>query len=340
MNIYAPQGSEFEEIAAFAEELQETGNSEEVVIDFSRVKFMTPAWSVLVGGLLRQSKKEKPDIKRKAINFKRLSYAAHIGFFEYFGLNYGQKPDEAFGSDTYVPICIRRIDEVRKLASEKFTAVGDILHDEAERLSTILTRTDTGDLQDTLAYSIREILRNVVEHSEAEDFVFTAQYWPGSRKVEVVVADQGIGLATSLSENPGLNIANDEEALKQAILPGISSKAWRNKKHYDEWANSGYGLFMTANLCSHGGSFALISGGKMLRKDQDSETFLPFRWPGTVVVMQIDTEKIDKLSDRLAALRDEGAAIERSLKKTATGPSKASSSAKPSKWKRADDKSV
>jgi hypothetical protein len=337
LNIYAPQSGGFEEIAAFSQELQRLADADEIVIDFSRVKFMTPTWSVLVGGLLRQFRKEQPDVKRKAVNFKRLSYAAHIGFFEYFGLNYGQKPDEAPGSDTYVPISIRRTEEVRKLASESFTAVGDILHAEAERLSTMLTRTDAGDLQDTLAYSIREILRNVIEHSESEDFVFTAQYWPASRKVEVVVADQGIGLATSLNENPNLKITDDEEALQQAILPGISSKAWRKRKRFDEWANSGYGLFMAARLCSQGGTFGLISGGRMLRKDGVSETFLPFRWPGTVVVMQIDTDKIDKLSDRLAAFRDEGAVIEREIKKVATGPSQASTSAKPSKWNRSDD---
>jgi anti-sigma regulatory factor (Ser/Thr protein kinase) len=260
-----------------------------------------------------------------------------VGFFDYFGASYGKRTDEAHGSDTFIPISIRRTSEIRELASEGFSAIGDVLHREAERLATVLTRSDSGDLQDTLAYSIREILRNVVEHSEADEIVFSAQFWPTKHQVEVVVADQGIGLAKSLIENPKLDIATDEEALKQAIMPGVSSKAWRRGRRHDEWANSGYGLFMTERLCSLGGTFALISGTGILHRRAELTTIKPFRWHGTVVILQLDTSKLDSLSRRLSDFRDEGAAIERHLKNFTTGPSRASTSAKPSKWNSNDD---
>lgn len=332
MTIYAPESADLQAIARFSCDLKQYEADDQLVVDFSKVRFVTPAWCVLVGGLLIQFRKLFPNVRGKAINFKHLGYAAHIGFFEYFGVPFGQKPDVAQGSETYAPISVRKTADVRRTATARSIQIGDVLHSEAEQLSTLLTRTDTGDLQDTLAYSIREILRNVVEHSEADEYVFAAQYWPGSGRVELVVADHGIGLARSLQENPELSVSDDEGALRNAILPGISSKAWRKSKRHDEWANSGYGLFMTASLSAIGGSFSLISGSKMLTKSSNGELISPFAWSGTAVVMHIDTAQIDALSGRLAKLRDEGSAIERQIKTSSTGPSSASTSVKPSSW--------
>lgn len=332
MTIYAPENGDLQGIAKFSQDLKQYEKSDQLVVDFSKVSFVTPAWCVLVGGLLIQFRKSFPHVRGKAVNFKHLGYAAHIGFFEYFGVSFGQKPDVAAGSETYAPISIRKTDDVRQTAIARSSHVGDVLHSEAEKLSTLLTRTDCGDLQDTLAYSIREILRNVVEHSEADEYVFAAQYWPTSGIVELVVADHGIGLAQSLKENPNLVIVDDEIALRNAILPGISSKAWRKSKRHDEWANSGYGLFMTASLSALGGTFSLISGSQMLTKSRNDEIITPFAWRGTAAIMKIDTSQVNALSERLAELRDQGSKIERQLKKESTGPSGASTSAKPSSW--------
>ncbi|QAS76751.1 ATP-binding protein [Rhizobium acidisoli] len=332
MKIYAPESGDPQQIAKFSYDLKRYETSDELVVDFGGVRFVTPAWCVLVGGLLIQFRKSFPGVRGKAINFKHLGYAAHVGFFEYFGVTFGQKPDAAPGSETYAPISVRKTEDVRRLAMARSVQVGDVLHDEAEQLATLLTRADTGDLQDTLAYSIREILRNVVEHSQAHEYVFAAQYWPGTGVVELVVADHGIGLARSLQENPNLFISDDEVALRNSILPGVSSKAWKKSKRHDEWANSGYGLFMTANLSAVGGAFFLISGAKMLTKTNDDEMISPFAWNGTAVIMRIDANQIEALSAQLSRLRDQGSAFERQLKKTTIGPSKASTNAKPSSW--------
>lgn len=331
MLIAAPAEASLDALAKFPLLVRSVADADEVQIDFEGVSFTSPAWLAVVGGALRELRRSSPAARRKVLNHKNLRYAAHVGFFQYFGVNYGLAPAVAAGSETYVPLIERFTAAVREEAALRMTPVGEVIHDEAERLAGVLTRHTPGDLQDTLAYSIREIVRNVVEHSGADSYTLAAQWWPGTGQVEVVVTDQGCGVAASLQENPHLTIQTDEEALRQAVLPGISAKAWRRSKSYDDWANSGYGLFMTQRLCALGGSFGLMSGSRALHFEGAQTRVLETDWPGVVVVLRLDTNRLAVLSERLADFRREGAELERQLKSAArTGPSRASQTLKPS----------
>src|SRR4051794_18166694 len=88
--------------------------------DFGNVTFVTPGWMLVVGDALRKFRGAHPDAKRQAINYRHLGYPAHVGFFQYFGMDYGQAPAEALGSNTYVPITEVNVPELRKSASEKY----------------------------------------------------------------------------------------------------------------------------------------------------------------------------------------------------------------------------
>lgn len=75
---------------------------------------------------------------------------------------------------------------------------------------------------DVIQYSIREILRNSAEHNEGESVSILAQYWPTKDLAEIVIIDDGIGVPHSLYGNGYVECANSREALKFALLPGIS----------------------------------------------------------------------------------------------------------------------
>lgn len=332
MEIRVPAAADLRCVGQMLSDIRSIDPDADVEFDFRDVRFTPPSWLAAVGGALRQLKFDRPKVKRKAINFRHLHYAAYVGFFEYFGLRFGQRPDAAPGSDTYVPLSVRQVCDVRRSAAELSVPVGEFIHSEAERLATILTRQVTGNLQDVLAYSIREIARNSVEHSCATEYTFAAQYWPSKNAVEVVLSDQGRGLADSLRDNPRLQLENDKEALSLAVLPGISSKAWRERRHYDEWANSGYGLFMTERLCRLGGSFELMSGDCLLQVNHGASRFSSTHWPGTLVVLRLDTRQLGSLTDHLRSFRSEGLKIERLNTGKAKGPSRASENAKPKSW--------
>jgi hypothetical protein len=88
----------------FGGELAQLAATEYYEFDFQNVSFVTPGWLLIVGGALRTFRDARPESKRRVVNYKHLGYAAHVGFFKYFGMSYGLAPSEAGGSSTYVPI--------------------------------------------------------------------------------------------------------------------------------------------------------------------------------------------------------------------------------------------
>src|SRR3712207_4279572 len=107
---------------------------------------------------------------------------------------------------------------------------------------------------DVLSYSIREIFRNVFEHSGAESLHFCAQYWPTSNRVEFSVADFGIGIRKALALNPNFRFATDKQAIEWSLLPSVSGRTHLPRVS-SVWYNSGYGLYMTSRFARNGGNF-------------------------------------------------------------------------------------
>lgn len=298
--------------------------------DFGRVTFATPGWMLVIGNALHEFRSARPEAKRQAINYRHLGYAAHVGFFQYFGMEYGQAPSEAAGSSTYVPISEVDVPKLRTSASEKFLQVGELIEEDAHQLARILTQMQDGEVVKTLTYSIREIVRNVVEHSGATTCAIAAQYWPATSCAELAVSDSGCGILESLKENPRLNVGTDLDALKLSLLPGISSKAWRRRKASDVWANSGYGLFMTQRLCTLGGEFTLLSGRAGMRIVGSEASTIQCIVPGTTVILRIDAGRVASLTERLTEFHNEGARLAKAVGgANRLGPSLASQVLKP-----------
>jgi hypothetical protein len=119
----------------FGRELKHLKMSDFYEFDFQNVSFVTPAWLIVIGTALRRFREDRPDAKRRATNYKHLGYAAHVGFFQYFGLTYGLAPSEAKGSDTYVPITEIKISAIKERASNGRVHVGEIVEEESQRLA-------------------------------------------------------------------------------------------------------------------------------------------------------------------------------------------------------------
>lgn len=298
--------------------------------DFAKITFATPGWMLVIGNALREFRRARPHAKRQAINYRHLGYAAHVGFFKYFGMEYGQAPAEASGSNTYIPIREVDVAALRVSAADKLVQVAELIEENAQQLARVLTQQNGGQAVETLTYSVREIVRNVVEHSGAPFYAIAAQYWPAKNCAELVVSDSGCGIFGSLIENPKLQMQTELDALKLSLLPGISSKAWRRRKASDVWANSGYGLFMTQRLCSLGGEFTLLSGLAGMRIVGSETSTAHCEAPGTTVVLRIDTGRVASLSRRLAEFREEGASLAKLVGgANKLGPSLASQVLKP-----------
>src|SRR5688500_14147980 len=99
MLIEVPGASDFGQVSNFTSELRQIKVDDQILLDFQHVGFATPSWLAVIGGALRQLKRDHPTLKRKVINYQHLTYAAHMGFFDYFGVKFGL-PQGATGSDT------------------------------------------------------------------------------------------------------------------------------------------------------------------------------------------------------------------------------------------------
>ncbi|WP_204807545.1 hypothetical protein [Aeromonas veronii] len=308
ITVKIPQNLSLKNALNFCNRLWDLKHSEEYMFDFINLGLVEPFTMAYVANEMKRFRETKPESKFSACNHQSKSYAAHMGFFRAFGLKFGNEPGEASGSSTYLPLTILQVKELQEEANIAYDHVGNIIESKSERIARILTRQESGDLVDTLTFSIREILRNVVEHSGSEIIEYCAQYWPSKNLVEFAVLDTGHGIMHGLSANPFLNMKDERDALHLALLPGVSGKMYKGVKRRknDEWQNSGFGLYMTSRICRNGGDFFIASNDRSVFLDSRSKKDLECRYKGVALRLRINTSNISTYSDMLARYRDEG----------------------------------
>lgn len=299
--IMVPKHLYFEETINFINSFANLREDRNYIFDFSNTTRIDPFSLLFVSSELEVFKKNNPKSLFHARYFMHLTYPAHMGFFKSFGLDYGKEPGEAKGSNTYSPIRVQNVEDIKELSRELMVNPGVVLENYAEELSNILTQNKDENVADVLRYSIREILRNIVEHSESDKFSFCAQYLPSKGIVNFSVLDKGIGIIQSLSHNPKITIKDDLEAIRWALKPGVSGKTYPGQKNKPrgEWANSGYGLYMTSNICKMGGSFFISTGTKGLLITEKQEREFDLETHGTAIYLSIDLNRIYELNKML-----------------------------------------
>lgn len=294
----------------FTVELAQLKDEKEICVDFKNVGLVEPFAMLIVSSELQRAAVRCQLNSFRCVNHEKMTYAAHMGFFKAFGYDYGKRPGEAPGGSRYLPVSIFNCDELRNQAVERGEAVGDVIEEKSKQLAAMLCGEDESDLHRTLAYSLREIMRNVVEHSEADQIGMCAQYWPTKNKVEVAIIDRGVGLRKTLSRNPHLGIESDKHALNYACMPAVSGKAFKGSRvrQKGHWANSGFGLYMTSRICRNGGNFFIASGdqGMMLTRAAEGKSYFPCSYEGTAVRLQIRTDQVGSLYDSLKLYKEDG----------------------------------
>ncbi|MDD3815941.1 MAG: hypothetical protein PHZ02_15000, partial [Desulfocapsaceae bacterium] len=144
-----------------------------------------------------------------------------------------------------------------------------------------------------------------------------AQYWPNKCSVELAILDSGRGFKSSLSGNPFLDKnMTDRAAVNYALLPGISGKMYKGKYQdpYDEWENSGFGLYMASEVCRNGGSFFVCTNtaGALLEKTQKEN--IELHTPCTAVRLRLYTNLISPTSQALPLYQKKGQAVAQKIR--------------------------
>lgn len=314
--IRAPETLSAFSVFPFCKQIRATRPTEEVIVDFLRTRTIEPFGMLVISGEIERLLSSHPAMRISCRNVDHMSYAAHMGFFRSCGFAHGRQPGEAFGSRTYIPLTFFRTEELRRAAALTGHEVGDEIESQSKRLAETLCGDSDGDVFETLAYSMREIMRNSVEHANIDRFGVCAQYWPTKGKAEVAIVDAGIGLRESLANNPHILASTDKDAINYALMPAVSGKAFKGSprmKGRSPWSNSGFGLYMTSRICRNGGNFFIATGatGVLLTSGKNSKRYIDAEIPGTAVRLTIRTEHQDSLRSALEKYRFEGFEIQK-----------------------------
>jgi hypothetical protein len=308
------------EIFDFCTRVESYSSVEKLLIDFSSMGRIEPFTMVYIAKHIRDFNRNNKNTVVSCCGHKDKDYAANMAFFRAFGLRHGREPNCKDGNGSFVPFTILRIQTIVDEASKDWLVQEEqeIIERRSEHLAKILSREDSGNLVDALTFSIREIMRNVFEHSESRSIEYCAQFWASYSKVEIAVIDNGIGLKKSLSKNPFIQVDCDSDAIQQALMPAISSKNYEGLRidRDNPWHNSGFGLYMINRICRLGGNFLICSGNHGIKLDENGKQHIDLGHycKGTAVRMVLNTSKLTELSKMLALFREDGYKIAKEIK--------------------------
>lgn len=188
--IYVPKYLLFESTIDFINSFKNLREKRKYVFDFKNQIRIDPISLLLLSSELDLFKKANPESEFSAKNFTHCSYPAHMGFFKSFGLDFGKFPGEAGNlNNRYIPIRIYSVSQIKEAARENMVNPGEILEGFAAEITKVLTQDKEENLSEILQYCVREILRNIVEHSNTEKFGFCAQFLPSQSKVSFAVLE-------------------------------------------------------------------------------------------------------------------------------------------------------
>lgn len=239
--------------------------AKDITLSLQSLRFCTPAGILFLASELKNIFDYRQFFDLSALNFTYdpsdpgFTYLCHVGFFRFFGHDLGKYPGQARGGESYIPMRTIPRFAIEASKTHVLEPVGSPISKIADDLAIVLTRSQDFKRFKPISYCIREVVRNVFEHSEADGCAMIGQGWKEDQ-VEIAICDRGIGIRASLARKYDLS---GENSLRFAIRPGIS-RSDTTVETNDPWANSGFGLYVLSQLGSKLGEFSLISGNESI----------------------------------------------------------------------------
>lgn len=274
------------------------------IYDFSQMQHCHPFGLLVLGNAIRYNRYHYKKALHECVgvNYTQgTELAADLGFFQYAGWEIGRKTSiEDYGAN-HIPVKEITIADLQ--SQDKSTYVlGNLIERQANDLAYTLTQRTNSEATKTLSYCLREMIRNSFEHGNTEKVWICGLYWPTRSEAEIAILDEGQGIWGSLRKNRNYRLKSDSEANKIALQPGVSRMFGKEQDPYDIWQNSGYGLYMASALCGLEGYFILASGADATLVNSDNQQNYVADISGTAICLNIRTDEINSLQEKLDAL--------------------------------------
>lgn len=153
-----------------------------------------------------------------------------------------------------------------------------------ERIVTLFnvqTEIELGIMQG-FSYCLYEILDNVLTHSEKKCGIVISRFLSEKSTIQILVADDGIGIHNSLKENPKYGSISEEDALRLCIQDSVT-----------DGKGMGFGLFSMMKLMKNVGiKLEIHSGSNTLTFEKGNITVSNSDyWQGTLIYFEIYSDK-------------------------------------------------
>ena len=136
-------------------------------------------------------------------------------------------------------------------------------------------------LLQAMSYCFYEVMDNVLIHSGKTSGIVITRFSAQDNLIQILVADDGMGIRASLAENETFKAISEPEALKLCILDKIS-----------DGKGMGFGLYSTAKLIDTAGHRLIIrSGNHTLSANGETTVAESEPWDGTIVYFELRSDK-------------------------------------------------
>lgn len=255
-----------------------------IIFDLEKLTFISPVGFCTLACLIKYCQYNKIANKYKLIPSKHVnSYFERMDFYNAFGV------DAGISQCRYD--CSNRLMELKEIRGQNPNEDSRI----AEHFKHIFQSQIKGDsnILEAVSYSIGEIVDNTIRHSLSPINGFIcAQTYRNRRKLEICIADCGVGIPQSLRSSNNIELSEsdclvcDYEYILYALRKGISSKYGNG--------HTGEGLFFTSEfikencgrmkIISGNGLYLLNNGNNVLQRNIDC-------WKGTIVALEFQLDK-------------------------------------------------
>jgi hypothetical protein len=232
-------------------------------------------------------------------------YLSHVGFYHHINYSFGRELGEVRGNANYFPIKGKNTGDFGHPADRD--GVIREINKFSEQLSNFLLLNKPGPTKNVVAYVIREICRNVVDHSRSNTIWHIGQYYPKNSEIEIAILDEGIGIRRSLSRNPDFRYVTDNEAITKALQRGVSGAVPKDEEEefrgsYDVEHNSGLGLYIVSEICKAQGSFTILSGEGCFDASGGRQNWWESWLHGTALRLRLNTNSLQELDQQFIRL--------------------------------------
>lgn len=266
-------------------EIVSESNEYEIELDFSPLRFIHCPYIIGIFAFMRQWESEGRRVTVTGIGDDISGYLNTVCFPNGYIL-YECDDLDYFRTKTYIPIVT-----FSTIGSSRDTCISTILN-----VLNNYTNLSKHHFKGAIDYFISELTNNVADHSEEKFGIVFLQTFPSKGYMDIVIADNGIGVFRSYSKTDKFSPENEVEALEMAVN-GYSTK--------DIPESRGFGITGSRNLLVNGigGSFWLWSGSNIFVHTTKVQDVVKLKatsnFSGCFVVLRIplQTKGIDNLYD-------------------------------------------